>query len=53
FCSAESRPTSTEFIDRMPEVEERPWRDISSREVLDAISKTLARSAPGPEHVKW
>ncbi|KAF8651495.1 hypothetical protein AX16_004793 [Volvariella volvacea WC 439] len=53
FQAAASRPIDQEYIDSLPQQEERDCPPISTLEIREALADTSNTSAPGEDHITW
>ncbi|KAF8648978.1 hypothetical protein AX16_006092 [Volvariella volvacea WC 439] len=53
FQSATSHPIDYNYIDSLPQLEERDCPPISTLEITEALSDTSNTSAPGEDHITW
>ncbi|KAF8645410.1 hypothetical protein AX16_007834 [Volvariella volvacea WC 439] len=53
FQAAASCPIDYQYIDSLPQLEERDCPPISSLEITEALAGTTNTSAPGEDHITW
>ncbi|KAF8640160.1 hypothetical protein AX16_010254 [Volvariella volvacea WC 439] len=53
FQAAAFRPIDHEYIDSLPQLDERDCPPISTLEITEALANTSNTSAPGEDHVTW